>query len=114
YSDIPFQLQRDIQLGHYRTIPVVELTDEQGRIIHTFIDGQYLDLREINQHDGLSLLDHFKPLLIMTSSRSDIQLYIKQAPYVGVYELELPVSILESLAEVRVRFYPILDLYERY
>lgn len=114
YSDIPFQLQRDIQLGHYRTIPVIELTDGQGCIIHTFIDGQYLDLREINRYDGLSILDHFKPLLIMTSSRSDIQLYVKQEPYVGVYELELPVSILESLAEVRVRFYPILDLYERY
>ncbi|MCD6235157.1 MAG: hypothetical protein J7K63_08995 [Candidatus Marinimicrobia bacterium] len=114
YSDIPFQLQRDIQLGHYRTIPVIELTDGQGRIIHTFIDGQYLDLREINRYDGLSILDNFKPLLIMTSSRSNIQLYVKQAPYVGVYELELPVSLLESLAEVRVQFYPILELYDRY
>ncbi len=114
YSDIPFQLQRDIQLGHYRTIPVIELTDRQGRTVHTFIDGQYIDHDEIMDRENLTIHNDFKQLLIMTSSRSDIQLYIKQTPYVGVYELELPVSILENLSEVRVEFYPIMDLYTLY
>jgi hypothetical protein len=114
FSDIPFQLQRDIQLGHYRTIPVIQLTDRQGRIVHTFIDGQYLDPREIAPSDNVTLMDDFKQLLVMTSSRTDIQLFLKEIPYMGVYELELPISILENLSEIRVHFLPITDLYKQY
>lgn len=114
YNDIPFQLRRDIQLGNYRTIPVIQITDRQGRPVHTFIDGQYLNVNEIRETDTITLKSDFKQLLIMTASNVDIQLYLKQVPYVGVYEIELPVSVLENLYEIRVELVPVNELYERY
>lgn len=114
FSDIPFQLQRDIQLGNYRTIPVIQLADRQGQIIHTFIDGQYLDTREIEPSDNVTIQNNFQQLLVMTSSRTDIQLYLKKFPAIGIYELELPVSTLENLSEIRVQLMPITELYDRF
>lgn len=114
YNDIPFQLRRDIQLGNYRTIPVIQITDRQGRPVHTFIDGQYLNVNEIRETDTITLKSDFKQLLIMTASNVDIQLYLKQVPYVGVYEIELPISVLENLYEIRVELVPVNELYERY
>jgi len=114
YNDIPFQLRRDIQLGNYRTIPVIQLTDRQGRLVHTFIDGQYLNINEIRLTNTITLKNEFKQLLVMTASNVDIQLYMKQLPYVGIYEIEMPVSVLENLYEIRVELVPVNELYDRY
>ncbi len=111
YSDIPFQLQREIQRGDYRVIPVVRFVDKQDHTRYLIYDEKYsevipdLDLKfPVKQHK------QFSQLLTLAASSTGIQLYLKDANQVCSYTLDLPVAVVRNLDRIAVEFVKIDEL----
>jgi hypothetical protein len=111
FSDIPFQLRRDIQRGDYRIIAIVKLVDRHSRPRYIILDEKYLT-EELPDKRSLSMAqtNQFIQLMVMTASNIDIQIYLNNEPHVSRYELEMNVKDFNDLDHIAVEFIRLADL----
>ncbi|HDR05352.1 MAG TPA: hypothetical protein ENN84_08940 [Candidatus Marinimicrobia bacterium] len=111
FSDIPFQLRRDIQRGDYRIIAVVKLINRHSQSRHIFIDEKYFaDTLPKIRSIPISKTNQFRQLMVLTASNIDIQMYLNNVPHVSSYELEMSVADFNNLDHIAVEFVRLADL----
>lgn len=105
YSDIPFNLRQDIQHGNYRILPVIKMMDYHNLPRLVIFDEKYLD-QTLPKKSRVTILtsNQFKQLMVLTSSNVDIQMYLKDEPFVGHYEIEMNLNDFNAIDHIAVEF----------
>ena len=103
--NFPVDVVESIRTGSYRSIPVIRIFDEQENILIVIADSPENNIHS-QQSDKVLYLpqNQFSPLIDFTVGGWSMQVAMETVEIQAVYEFILPVSEVESLSNVSLKF----------
>tara|TARA_S200000501_G_scaffold149814_1_gene141286 strand:+ start:3418 stop:4722 length:1305 start_codon:yes stop_codon:yes gene_type:complete len=103
--NFPVDVVESIRTGSYRSIPVIRIYDEQENILIVIADSPENNIHS-RQSDKVLYLpqNQFSPLIEFTVGGWSMQVAMETVEIQAVYEFILPVSEVESLSNVSLKF----------
>ena len=103
--NFPVDVVESIRTGSYRSIPVIRIFDEQKNILIVIADSPENNIHS-QQSDKVLYLpqNQFSPLIDFTVGGWSMQVAMETVEIQAVYEFILPVSEVESLSNVSLKF----------
>jgi len=103
--NFPMNITERIQLGKHRTVPVIQLRDRNDNPLVILVDSPEKEIHNLNSKKIIYKPFHsFSPLIDFSVGGWSMQVALETVDIQAVYEFILPVSEIESLSNVSLKF----------
>ena len=103
--NFPPDIVETIKSGSYRSVPVIRIFDKNNNTLIVIADSPENDIHAKRSDKVLYLpQNQFSPLIEFTVGGWSMQVAMETVEIHAVYEFILPVSVVESLSNVSLKF----------
>ena len=110
--NFPADISKKIQLGEYRTIPVIQLQDSNQRPLVVIVDTADKELHDLTSNKIIYKPFHFfSPLMNFTVGGWSMQVALETVDIPVEYIFNMDVTTANSISRISLKFIPENELY---
>jgi TolB-like protein len=110
--NFPEEITQNIQLGKYRTIPVIQLLDSQGNPLAVLVDTPDHNIHGLNSKRVFYKPFHFfSPLIDFTVGGWSMQVALETVEIPVIYTFKMDVNTADNISRISLKFIPENELH---